>query len=78
VRIVVSDDGVGFDPPAALARAGTTGGFGLLRIRERMAMFGGELVMESAAGSGSRFTLVGPGEPSPPGDHPDDSPRRVE
>jgi PAS domain S-box-containing protein len=60
VRIVVSDQGIGFDPAAALARAGTTGGFGLFRVHERMAMFGGELQMASAAGSGSRFTLVSP------------------
>ena len=62
VRIVVSDNGVGFDPVAALARAGTTGGFGLFRIHERLGMFGGELQMESSPGSGSRFTLVSPPE----------------
>jgi len=60
VRIVVSDEGIGFDPAAALARAGTTVGFGLFRVYERMAMFGGELQMESSPGSGSRFTLLSP------------------
>jgi PAS domain S-box-containing protein len=71
VQIEVSDDGIGFDPVAALARAGTAGGFGLFRVHERMAMFGGELRMESSPGSGSRFTLV-----SPPGSGPDSSPRK--
>jgi signal transduction histidine kinase len=47
VHLTVRDDGVGFDPDAA------TGGFGLMGIRERLDLLGGELVLESAPGRGT-------------------------
>ncbi len=59
VRIVVRDEGVGFDP----ARSGDgelQGGFGLFSIRERLDLLGGEMEIESAPGQGSRFTLLAP------------------
>jgi CheY-like chemotaxis protein len=57
VRIEVSDDGNGFDPMVVRAREGTTGGFGLFNIRERLELLGGGLEIESAPGCGSRFML---------------------
>ena len=47
VDVEVSDDGVGFDPEAA------TGGFGLLGMRERVAMAGGTIEINSMPGQGA-------------------------
>jgi signal transduction histidine kinase len=59
-RIVVSDDGVGFDPEAARAREGDGGNFGLFNVRERLEALGGRLGVDSAPGRGASFTIVGP------------------
>jgi signal transduction histidine kinase len=47
VELTVHDDGDGFDP------AGATNGFGLLGMRERALLFGGQLEVESAPGAGT-------------------------
>jgi len=48
--LTVSDDGVGFDPEA------TSGaGLGLISMKERMRLVGGELSVRSAPGAGSRI-----------------------
>jgi signal transduction histidine kinase len=47
ITLSVRDDGRGFDPQAA------TAGFGLLGMRERLALVGGALELESAPGSGT-------------------------
>jgi PAS domain S-box-containing protein len=60
VRIVVQDNGEGFDPMLLEARQAQGGGFGLFSIRERLAYLGGSLEVESAPGQGSRFTLLAP------------------
>lgn len=64
--VVVEDDGVGFDPEAALASAG----LGLLGMRERLASLGGELLLESSPGAGTtvraRVPLSSTAGPSPP------------
>jgi signal transduction histidine kinase len=53
IEIEVADDGTGFDP------RGTRGGFGLLGMRERLAMAGGRLDVASTPGEGTtlRATL---------------------
>lgn len=48
VHVSVRDDGTGFDPAAA------SDGFGLVGMRERVELLGGELTVESAPGSGTR------------------------
>lgn len=60
IRIVVSEDGVGFDPAKLHAREGSAGGFGLFSIRERLDLLGGRMEVDSAPGRGSRFTLLVP------------------
>ena len=64
IRIEVSDQGAGFDVEVVRAREGTTGGFGLFNIRERLELLGGGLETKSTPGTGSRFILwvpaVGP------------------
>jgi signal transduction histidine kinase len=48
VKAVVEDDGQGFDPAAA-----GDGGFGLVGMRERLALLGGRLEIESAPEAGT-------------------------
>ncbi len=60
IRLVVSDTGTGFDPIAVRAREGSTGGFGLFSLRERVEALGGSVRVRSAPGSGCRITLTIP------------------
>jgi signal transduction histidine kinase len=55
IRIVVEDDGRGFQATTA-----TTGGFGLSGMRERVALAGGELRVEPAERGGTRLNAVLP------------------
>lgn len=61
VRLRVRDDGAGFDPTAE------TNGFGLLGMRERVDLHGGELAIDSAPGRGTEVRATLPamrrGEP---------------
>jgi signal transduction histidine kinase len=52
----VSDRGRGFDP----REVKETAGFGLLRIRERVALLGGRMKTRSARGRGTTFRIVVP------------------
>jgi len=56
VRLIIADDGSGFDP-AALAPAGH---FGLLGIRERVQKLGGELLLRSQPGAGATVEIIVP------------------
>jgi PAS domain S-box-containing protein len=56
LRISVEDDGVGFDPDALAASRS----FGLLSVRERLGWLGGQVVVDSAPGAGTRVGLVVP------------------
>ena len=60
VKIIVADNGVGFDPENVFSKERSQGGFGLFNIRERLDLLGGELQVESAPGKGSRFSLCAP------------------
>jgi CheY-like chemotaxis protein len=60
VQVVVSDQGVGFDPRTIPSQEAPGGGFGLFSIRERMQMIGGKMETDSAPGKGSRFVLTAP------------------
>ena len=50
VQLMVSDDGQGFPPAAATRQPGIGGGYGLFGMRERLALLGGDLAIESDAG----------------------------
>jgi signal transduction histidine kinase len=54
VELLVRDDGRGFDTTAQ------SGGFGLLGMRERVALLGGELRIESSAGAGTTVAVTLP------------------
>ena len=60
LRIVVEDDGVGFDTNGAAIGANHEAGFGLFSIRERMSDLGGALEIESEPGQGCAAVLVIP------------------
>lgn len=53
VTLVVADDGVGFSVGAA-----HNGGMGLTGMRERVAALGGTVVIDSAAGNGTRLRIT--------------------
>jgi signal transduction histidine kinase len=52
VTLVVQDDGEGFDPASV-----RDGGVGLLGMRERTALLGGRLTVESSNGAGTMLTV---------------------
>lgn len=61
VRLVIEDDGQGFDP-SSLAAQGT--GIGLKSLRRRVEELGGRLEISAAPGRGARFAALVPiGEP---------------
>jgi two-component system sensor histidine kinase UhpB len=61
LTVVVEDDGVGFDPAGAL-RPGPGGGAGLLGMRERATLIGGDLEIAARPGAGTRVRLTVPVE----------------
>jgi signal transduction histidine kinase len=60
VRIVVRDEGAGFDPDRPSPGGSGPSGLGLFSIRERLDLIGGHLAVESSPGGGSRVTLDAP------------------
>ena len=56
-RLTISDDGVGFDPDRPVA---VFGGFGILGMRERVKLLGGELRIVSAPLHGTRVEVLLP------------------
>ncbi|MEM8530861.1 MAG: PAS domain S-box protein [Chloroflexota bacterium] len=53
LHLTIRDDGVGFDPHTAQTRAQYGNSFGLLGMRERVAIAGGKLHITSAEGEGT-------------------------
>lgn len=60
IRIVVEDDGVGFDPSGL---GHHTGGLGLFNVRERVGQLDGHLRIESEPGRGTRVSVEVPLQP---------------
>jgi signal transduction histidine kinase len=54
IRLIVEDDGSGFDVEAAAARTGAERRLGLAGMRERAALVGGTLTIESRVNGGDR------------------------
>jgi signal transduction histidine kinase len=55
VRLTVTDDGKGFDP------GGTTGGYGLMGMRDRVSQVGGTVEVASVPGRGTEVSAEVPG-----------------
>jgi signal transduction histidine kinase len=62
VKIVVEDDGVGFDPDTRATKNKQDDCFGLFSIRERMTDLGGSFDIQSEPGKGCRVVLTMPVE----------------
>jgi CheY-like chemotaxis protein len=60
LQISIADKGSGFNPGSLRSSGGSSGGFGLFTIRERLGLLGGELDVASAPGKGTRVTLTAP------------------
>jgi PAS domain S-box-containing protein len=60
IQVSVSDEGAGFDPTQIRGEGGSSGGFGLFGISERLDFLGGRMEIDSALGRGSRFILTVP------------------
>jgi signal transduction histidine kinase len=60
LKIVVQDDGIGFDSGELSQPEGIKGGFGLFSIEERMTDLGGAFEIESQPGKGGRAILTVP------------------
>ena len=58
--IQVADDGIGFDPSLVPSEPSTGSGLGLLGMRERAALLGGTLSIDSAPGEGTTLVLTVP------------------
>jgi signal transduction histidine kinase len=59
VKVVVADDGRGFDV-GSVGAVGLDGGFGLFSIRERVKSYSGQIRIESKPGKGSEVTVMLP------------------
>jgi signal transduction histidine kinase len=60
IRIIIEDDGMGFEPRAVIDSGCKTGGFGLFSIEELMADLGGNLKIVSEPGKGCTAILSAP------------------
>jgi PAS domain S-box-containing protein len=60
IRVVVEDDGIGFDVRSVYDGHSMEGGFGLFSVRERLKNIGGLVDIESAPGASTRITLTAP------------------
>lgn len=61
VRLIVKDHGRGFDPGAVSGVIGER--FGLVGMKERVAMFGGEISIKSGINAGTKITVAIPLDP---------------
>ncbi len=62
VDTIITDDGQGFDVDKVLANYEQRGSLGMVNIRERTELIGGELDIKSAPGEGTRITIHVPKE----------------
>jgi signal transduction histidine kinase len=60
VSLQIKDNGRGFDPGLVLQRTGRSSGWGLLGMRERASLIGGQVAIESSPGQGTRIRVTVP------------------
>jgi signal transduction histidine kinase len=61
ISCYIRDDGTGFDPASTASRSGEQG-FGLIGMRERLSVVGGEVQINSANGCGTELVICIPVE----------------
>jgi signal transduction histidine kinase len=66
VVITVRDNGVGFIVPQEVAELASTGNYGLLGLRERAQLFGGQIIITSQPGEGTEVQAILPRYLRPP------------
>lgn len=74
IRLIIEDDGHGFDAEAALRVGDAQGGLGLRGMRERIAQVGGALLIESAPQAGTTLFVRIPVQLAPPPNEETDGP----
>lgn len=62
IQIMVSDTGVGFDPRSLQNKSRRGDGMGLLSVRERLTLLGGEMEIRSRPGGGCQVFLRAPAD----------------
>jgi two-component system sensor histidine kinase DegS len=60
IRLVVEDDGMGFDVPLEKEKARERGSYGLMNMEERVRIDGGSFSIESIPGKGTRVEVILP------------------
>jgi PAS domain S-box-containing protein len=60
IKIVVADDGKGFNISSQDIKSAGSKGFGLFSVRERLTHIGGRIDIQSAGGRGTTVTLLAP------------------
>ena len=58
--VTVEDDGIGFDLSSIQVTPGSLRGLGLMGMRERLELLGGELEVSSLPGQGSELVITVP------------------
>jgi PAS domain S-box-containing protein len=64
LRVIIEDDGIGFDLSKLSAEREAARSFGLFNVQERVEYLGGRLKLRSEPGRGTRITLIAPLKPS--------------
>ena len=60
IKVIVNDEGAGFDINQMMQQASAQASFGLFSIEQRLSHIGGRMEIESAPGQGTRITLTSP------------------
>ena len=65
IRLIVEDNGQGFEVPEALTDFASDGNFGVMGLQERAHLFGGDMTIQSGLGQGTTIRIVMPRYASP-------------
>ncbi len=60
IKVIIADDGIGFNKSDSFWHRSKKSGFGLFNIRQRIEHMGGEFVIDTEAGKGTCVTLLLP------------------
>lgn len=60
VKVVVQDDGKGFEPDELKSICNRDRGFGIFSLQQRLKHIGGRLIIDSARGRGTKVTILAP------------------